>query len=78
MLSAMICGRGAKYPEIKKLGLELYEQAKEKAPGIMSSFNPDKVVNDVPDLSFIEVEPVHTETPVELLSYTPNAAKCVA
>ena len=78
MLSAMICGRGAKYPEIKKLGLELYEQAKEKAPGIMSSFNPDKAVNDVLDLSFVEVEPVHTETPVELLSYTPNAAKCVA
>ena len=78
MLTAMICGRGAKYPEIKKLGLELYEQAKEKAPGIMSSFNPERVVNDVPDLSFIDVKPEHTETPVELLAYTPDAAKCVA
>ena len=55
-----------------------YEQAKEKAPGIMSSFNPEKVHNDVPDLSFIEVEPEHTSTPVELLAYTPDAAKCIA
>lgn len=78
MLSAMICGRGAKYPEIKKLGLELYEQAKVKAPGIMSSFNPEKAHNDVPDLSFIDVKPEHTATPVELLSVTPNAAKNIA
>lgn len=78
MLTAMLCGRGAKYPEIKKLGLELYEQACEKAPGIMSSFNMDRAVNDTPDLSFIEAEPEHTDTPVELLAYTPDAAKCVA
>ena len=78
MLTAMICGRGSKYPEIKKLGLELYEQACEKAPGIMSSFKMDRVVNDVPDLSFIQVKPDHTKTPVELLAYTPDAAKCVA
>ena len=78
MLSAMICGRGARYPEIKKLGLELYEQAKEKAPGIMASFNPEKTFVDLPDLSFIDVKPEHTKTPVELLSVTPDAAKCVA
>lgn len=78
MLTAMLCGRGAKYPEIKKLGLELYEQACEKAPGIMSSFNMDRVVNDVPDLSFVELKAEHTDTPVELLAYTPDAAKCVA
>ena len=78
MLTAMICGRGARYPEIKKLGLELYEQAKTRAPGIMASFNPEKQVNDVPDLSFIDVKPEHTATPVELLAYTPDATKCVA
>ena len=78
MLSAMICGRGAKYPEIKKLGLELYEQALTRAPGIMASFNPEKTINDLPDLSFIDVKPEHTATPVELLAYTPDAAKCVA
>ena len=78
MLTAMICGRGAKYPEIKKLGLELYSQALEKAPGIMSGFNPEKQVDDVPDLSFINVEPQHTSAPVELLAYTPDAAKCAA
>jgi thymidylate synthase (FAD) len=32
----------------------------------------------VPDLSFIDVKPEHTQTPVELLAYTPDAAKCVA
>lgn len=78
MLSAMICGRGAKYPEIKKLGLELYEQAKTKAPGIMSSFNPEKAYNDVPDLSFIDVKPEHSSDPVELLNSTSNASKCIA
>ncbi len=78
MLSAMLCGRGAKYPEIKKLGLQLYEQAKEKAPGIMSAFNPEKKVIDAPDLSFISVEPEHSSEPVELLSFTRNAAECVA
>lgn len=78
MLTAMICGRGAKYPEIRKLGLELYEQAMEKAPGIMASFKTDRVENDVPDLSFIDVKPQHTAIPVELLAYTPDAAKCVA
>lgn len=78
MLTAMICGRGAKYPEIKKLGLELYEQAVEKAPGIMSSFNMNKTVKDAPDLSFIDVKPEHSNKQTELLSYTPNAAKCVA
>ncbi len=78
MLTAMICGRGARYPEIKKLGLELYEQAKTRAPGIMASFNPERQVNDVPDLSFIDIKPEHTATPVELLAYTPDAAKCVA
>lgn len=78
MLTAMICGRGAKYPEIKKLGLELYDQAKEKAPGIMAGFKADRMVNDTPDLSFIDAEPEHTETSVELLAYTPNASKSVA
>lgn len=78
MLDAMIYGRGAKYPEIKALGLQLLEQAKEKAPGIMSSFKEKAVCEDAPDLSFINVESVHSKAPVELLGATPNAAKNVA
>lgn len=78
MLDAMIYGRGAKYPEIKMLGLQLLEQAKEKASGIMSSFKEKAVCEDCPDLSFINIEPVHTKTPVELLGATPDAARNVA
>lgn len=78
MLDAMIYGRGAKYPEIKALGLELLEQAKEKAPGIMSSFKEKTVAEDCPDLSFVNVEAAHTKNPVELLGATPDAAKNVA
>lgn len=78
MLDAMIYGRGAKYPEIKALGLQLVEQAKEKAPGIMSSFKEKTICEDGPDLSFVCVKPEHTKTPVELLNSTPNAAKSIA
>ena len=35
MLRAMIYGRGAKFPEIKRLGEQLLSQAKEKAPCIV-------------------------------------------
>ena len=78
MLDAMIYGRGAKYPEIKALGLELLEQAKTKAPGIMSSFKEKAVCEDGPDLSFVDIKAEHTEAPVELLGATPNAAKLIA
>ncbi len=78
MLDAMIYGRGAKYPEIKALGIQLLEQAKEKAPGIMSGFKEKTVCEDCPDLSFVKVEPTHTNVPVELLGATPDAARSVA
>lgn len=78
MLRAMLYGRGAKYPEIKALGEQLYAQATEKAPGIMSGFKAISVSEDAPDLSFIDVEAEHTSAPVELLSATPDAAKCIA
>ena len=78
MLDAMIYGRGAKYPEIKALGLQLLEQASVQAPGIMSSFKEKAVCEDGPDLSFLDAPLTHTTTPVELLSATPDAAKSVA
>lgn len=78
MLRAMLYGRGEKYPEIKALGDQLYAQAQEKAPGIMSGFKALPVHEDAPDLSFIEMEAEHTTASVELLSATPDAAKCIA
>ena len=80
MLRAMIYGRGSHFPEIKALGDELLAQLQEKAPGIATEFhkrNANKT-NDNPDLSFINVEPKHSESPVELLSYSENGARAVA
>lgn len=80
LLQAMIHGRGKNYPEIHKLGLELKEQAEKMTPGIMTGFDERaQSVSDNPDLSFINFgnsKKAHNK--VELLSYTQNAAKCVA
>ena len=80
MLSAMLYGRGAKFPELKRLGEQLLRQAEEKVPGIMADFekrnNDGK--NDLPDLSFIDVEPEHSNKQVELLYAATDAAKAVA
>lgn len=76
----MLYGRGSKYPEIRKLGEMLLEQAKERTPGILRGFEERcQGTNDTPDLSFIDF-PQNTvsENAVELLSATPDAAKCVA
>ncbi len=80
MLRAMIFGRGAKFPEIKKLGEQLLSQAQEKAPGIMADFTERGKVNtaDLPDLSFIDIVPEHSDSAVELLSAAADGAKCVA
>jgi thymidylate synthase (FAD) len=44
----------------------------------VASVNPEKTFVDLLDISFIDVKPEHTKTPVEHLSVTPDAAKCVA
>lgn len=81
MLKAMLYGRGSKYPEIRALGEMLLGQARERTPGILLDFekrNAD-IQSDIPDLSFVDL-PENTEekVPVELLAYTPDAAKHVA
>lgn len=78
ILDAMLYGRGAKYPEIKKLGEQLYAQACEKAPGIMGGFKAKEVSEDAPDLSFVDVCPEHTDIAVELLTATERAAQKIA
>lgn len=80
-LRAMLYGRGSKYPEIKKIGLSLLEQAQEIAPGVMESFNNfDKTFNDKPDFSFLSSkgEYVNEKPLVELISYTENSDLAVA
>lgn len=81
LLRAMIYGRGKNYPEIYKLGIELKEQAENLTPGIMTGFDErsENVKCDNPDLSFIKLQNSQkSNEKVELLSYTPDAQKCVA
>lgn len=81
MLKAMLYGRGKKYPEIRALGEMLLQQAREKTPGILHDFDArnENAPCDVPDLSFVTLPScADASASVELLSYTPDAAKCVA
>lgn len=81
VLRAMLYGRGSKYPEIKKIGLSLLEQAREIASGVMESFNNfGKTYNDKPDFSFLSSkgEYVNESPLVELISYTENSDLAVA
>lgn len=81
MLKAMLYGRGSQYPEIRALGEMLLEQAREKTPGILRDFEERNAnaKSDTPDLSFINIPKSYAKkASVELLSYTPNAAKLVA
>ncbi len=80
MLYAMIYGRGSNFPEIKLLGESLLEQARKLTPGIFTDFEnrrPSK--QDTPAFDYkINRELVAQQNPVELLSYTPDAAKVIA
>lgn len=81
VLRAMLYGRGSKYPEIKKIGLSLLEQAQKIAPGVIESFkNFGKTFNDKPDFSFLSSkgEYVNAKPLVELISYTQNSDLAVA
>ncbi len=80
MLYAMIYGRGSKFTEIKLLGESLLEQARKLTPGIFTDFEnrrPSK--QDTPGFDYkINRELVAQQSPVELLSFTPDAAKVIA
>lgn len=81
MLRAMLYGRGRKYPEIRALGEQLLAQARERTPGILYDFEArnENAVPDTPDFSFVSLpQSKSAEASVELLSYTPDAAKVVA
>ncbi len=80
MLYAMIYGRGAQFPEIKNLGISLYEQAKNMTPGIFTDFETRRpTVQDVPVFPYQRDDSlINEEDSVELLNYTKDSAKCVA
>ncbi|MBR1811946.1 MAG: FAD-dependent thymidylate synthase [Clostridia bacterium] len=79
MLTQMLYGRGAKYPELKTLGESLLAQAKNITPGIMTDFEKRAQKKAEPTLPLLDfVHTVHTEEQkVALLGATPDAAKTV-
>lgn len=81
ILRAMLYGRGSKYPEIRTLGEQLLQQARERTPGILHDFEArnESTAADTPDFSFVSIRQAqNTPAVVELLAATPNAAKTVA
>ncbi len=80
MLYAMLYGRGSTFPELKALGESLLEQARRLTPGIFTDFEnrrPNK--QDTPKFSYkANKELIKEQSPVELLSYTPDAAKAIS
>lgn len=80
MLYAMIYGRGSDFAEIRTLGESLLEQARRLTPGIFTDFeNRRPTVQDTPKFNYKPIsEYIEKEDAVELLSYTPDAAKAIA
>ena len=80
MLYAMIYGRGSQYKELKTLGESLLEQARSMTPGIFTDFEGRRpTLQDIPTYSYKPNKELIKEEPaVELLSYTPDAAKAIA
>ncbi|MCR4925433.1 MAG: FAD-dependent thymidylate synthase [Clostridiales bacterium] len=83
MLKAMLFGRGSKYPEIKALGEQIYEQAKKHAPGVFSYVETfEKEQKDFIDLKEFETEKPYPLTAqskfIRLLSSTSDAHKVIA
>lgn len=80
LLNAMIYGRGRKIREIYELGLSLYEQCKEKTPGIFSDFElKGEKYRDEICLDFCEVKAApETDELCEILSYTCDGEKNIA
>lgn len=80
LLNAMIYGRGRKIKEIYELGLSLYEQCKEKTPGIFTDFEKKgEKYSDEICLDFTEEKEISSSAePCEILSYTLDGEKNIA
>ncbi len=82
ILRAMLFGRGSQFKELYNLGLQIYEQIEKLTPGVLIDFynrRPEK--SDKIGLGYMfrnyEENKEYSEN-VTLLSYTPEAEKCVA
>lgn len=78
MLSELLYGRGAKFPELYALGQEILEQIKRKTPGILQNFLQDG--SKLPEKPFPLTPSVlkeKAEKSVSLLSYTENATELI-
>ena len=85
VLTAMLYGRGRRFPELVLLGNQLLEQAREIAPGIFAALDDvQEPVPDTPELRGMTGLPEDAQVMphgyrfAELLAATPEAAKCVA
>ncbi|MGN0463345.1 MAG: FAD-dependent thymidylate synthase [Acutalibacteraceae bacterium] len=79
VLKSMIYGRGSKYPELKALGVQLYEQCRKLTPGVFTDFEK-KYENTVDklDLSFVKAGKTCGKRKTVLLSSTPEPEKVIA
>lgn len=83
IIRAMLFGRGSQFYELHSLGEQLYNQIEKLTPGICADFfnrRPD--ATDKIALGYMfgneKTEDNNVAETVELLSYTPDAEKCVA
>ena len=82
MLRSMLYGRGSEFRELYDLGQQIYAQIEKMTPGIVIDFDKRRPQNsDKITLGYMfnnyEEDKASDET-VTLLSYTPDAEKCVA
>lgn len=83
VLDAMLFGRGAAYPELKALGMQILEQALKIAPGVFARFmeHARPIQDDtLPGFTLPErsVQKSVNASKTELLAYTPDAERVVA
>lgn len=82
MLRSMLFGRGSEFRELYELGMQIYSQIEKMTPGIVTDFykrrpqNSDKIALGYMFNNYEEDKA--SDEAVELLSYTPDAEKCVA
>ena len=82
MLRSMLYGRGSEFKELYDLGQQIYAQIEKMTPGIVIDFdkrrpqNSDKITLGYMFNNYEENKA--SDEAVTLLSYTPDAEKCVA
>lgn len=82
ILRSMLFGRGSEFKELYDLGMQIYGQIEKMTPGIVTDFckrRPEKSDKIALGYMFNNYEENKaSKEAVELISYTPDAEKCVA